>query len=44
MVGLHTSDFVCVAEFAEEVTETLERAVEENIGLDNMILEINSLK
>ena len=30
--------------FYDEVIGTLQRALEENIGLENMVLEINSLK
>ena len=36
---------VCdVSVFYDEVMVTIERALSENIGLDNMIVEINSLK
>ena len=30
--------------FHDEVLVTLERALTENVGFDNMVLEINSLK
>ena len=32
------------AVFFDEVIGTLERAITENIGMDNLVLEINSLK
>ena len=42
--GQNTILNLLVLVFFDEVIGTLERALEENIGYDNMVLEINSLK